>query len=172
MASYRVVVPFNGPFSSNWSASRFDVSNCGPSHTAICPSCNWWSLLATLHSALLSQPDINQKVSTQQHHVVFEVDSLTLTVSAFSYHIHHFKNTPSRQWSRGVDITLCHTGSTTFHKYILLNASLMHSRKHPVHITERLDELFSVPCVIQTSTTAIKHIKLTVFSSDCIFNYL
>lgn len=40
MVSFRTVVPFNGPFSSNLSASGFDVVNCGPSHTAICPSCN------------------------------------------------------------------------------------------------------------------------------------
>lgn len=40
MVSCRTVVPFNGPFSSNLSASGFDVINCGPSHTAICPSCN------------------------------------------------------------------------------------------------------------------------------------
>lgn len=145
--SCMTAVPFNRPFSSNVSASRFDAIKCGPSHTAICPSCNWWSLLATLHSALFS--DINQEASTQQHRVVFRRFSYTKCTV-------HFLIT----WKRpnvdsevcvclgGGNITLCHTVSTTFHKYIQLKTSLVQTRKHPAHITVKADQLCCLSCVI------------------------
>lgn len=61
MVNCRTVDPFNGLFCLNLSASRSSVFNCGPFHTAICPTCKWWSLRATLHSALFSQPYINPR---------------------------------------------------------------------------------------------------------------
>ncbi len=169
MVSFRTVVPFNGPFSSHLSASGFDVVNCGPSHTATCPSCYLWQSLATLHSALCSQPDIKQEASAQQYRVVLELDFLTPAICTFLSPL-PLEKTQCRQWSSGENITLCHTILAAFHKYIQLNASLVQTRKHFAHITTvKADKLFPV-CHVD-STTAIKLLSvLAQTASSIIFN--
>lgn len=59
----------------------------------------------------------------------------------------HLKKTQCRQWSGGGDLTLCHSISATFHKYIQFNASLVQTRKQAAHISAlKADELFRVMC--------------------------
>lgn len=148
MVSCRTVVPFNGQFSSNLLASGFGVINCGPSHTAIWPSCNWWQLLATLHSALFSQPDIKPRSLHSAVPCGFRTGFSYANCLHFSYHPHHLKKTQCRQWSMaGGDITLCHTVSAIFHKCIQLNASLVQTRKHSAH-NNHSESWWTVPCVV------------------------
>lgn len=170
MVSCRTLVPFNGPFSSNLSASGFDVINCGPSPTAICPLCNWWPLLAASHSALFSWPDMNQEASTQQYHVVFYIP-LHQPSLHFLIIPQHLKKTQCRQWSRG---GISHS-VTAYQPRFTSTSSLTHHwcKQENRLLTYQHWKLMncSVSCVTWTFTMAVTLLSVSAqAASSIIFN--
>lgn len=170
MVSCRTLVPFNGPFSSNLLALGFDVVNCGPSPTAICPLCKWWPLLAASHSALFSWPDMNQEASTQQYHVVF-IFSYTNHLCTFLSSPQHLKKTQCRQWSRG---GISHS-VTAYQPCFTSTSSLTHHwcKQENRLLTYQHRKLMncSVSCVTWTFTMAVTLLSVSAqAASSIIFN--